>query len=104
MATIDAKRFGEICDGVWFERAEVLRKRGRLSGEATLMRAVFWRLCKAGVKTNARIEDDLSEPEFLAYQLIVVRMLQTNARPAFNGAPILEELIERYRDEVINNL
>ena len=66
------------------------------------MRAVFWRLRKAGIKTEARLDDDVSEPEFSAYQLIVARMLELNARPPFDCAPILKELIERYQNEVGN--
>lgn len=27
-------------------------------------------------------------------------MLEVNARPAFDGAPILNELVERYQNEV----
>jgi hypothetical protein len=70
-----------------------------LSGEATLVRAVFWRLCKAGVKTKGCSENDSSKPAILGYQSVVGRMLQANGRPAFDSAPILNELVERYTDE-----
>ena len=64
------------------------------------MRAVFWRLCKAGLKTKASAENDSSKPEILAYQLVVGRMLEANGRPAFDSAPILKELLDRYQGEV----
>ncbi len=100
MTTINSEQFGEICDAVWRDRAAVLRGRGSLSGEATLLRAVFWRLCKAGIKTKGSAEHDASRPAILAYQLMVGRMLEVNGRPAFDCAPILKELVEHYQNEV----
>ncbi len=99
MSTITSKQFGELCDRVWSDRASVLRGRGHLSGEATLVRAVFWRLCKAGIKTRGCADNDSSIPALPAYELIVSQMLKTNARPAFDSAPILQELIQRYQIE-----
>jgi len=99
MTNIDAKQFGEICDRVWDDRAAVLRGCGQLSGEATLMRAVFWRLCKAGIKTKGCADTDSAIPALLAYQLVVGRMLKKHSRPAFDCAPILKELIDRYQNE-----
>jgi hypothetical protein len=99
MTTINSEQFGEICNAVWRDRAAILRGRGILSGEATLVRAVFWRLCKAGVKTKGCAENDSSPPAILGYQLVVGRMLEANGRPAFDSAPILNELVERYADE-----
>jgi hypothetical protein len=100
MTKINAEQFGELCNAVWRERATVLRGRRSLSGEATLMRAVFWRLCKAGLKTKGCAENDGWKPEILAYQLVVGRMLEVNSRPAFDSAPILKELLDRYQGEV----
>jgi len=100
MTTINSEQFGEICDAVWRDRASVLRGRGNLSGEATLARAVFWRLCKAGIKTKGCAESDSSTPAILAYQLVVGRMLELNGRPAFDSAPILKGLLERYTEEI----
>lgn len=71
-----------------------------MSGEAALVRAVFWRLCKAGVEPTSCGESYGSKPTILAYQLVVGRMLAVNARPAFDGVPILKELVERYQNEV----
>jgi hypothetical protein len=70
-----------------------------LSGEDTLVRAVFWRLCKAGIKTNGWSEHDGSKPAPRDYQLVVGQMLEMNGRPAFDCAPILKELAERYQNE-----
>lgn len=100
MITINSEQFGELCNAVWRDRASVLRGRGSLSGEATLVRAVFWRLCKTGLKTKGCAENDSSKPEILAYQWVVGRMLETSGRPAFDSAPILKELVERYQSEV----
>jgi hypothetical protein len=100
MTTINSDRFGEICNGVWSDRAAVLRGRGLLSGEAALVRAVYWRLCNAGVQPTSSAESYGSKPTILAYLLAVSRMLELNARPAFEGAPILKELVERYQNEV----
>ena len=88
-----------MCDGVWSDRAAVLRDRGVLSGDVALVRAVFWRLCKAGVRPDTDAENYDTKPTILAYQLVVSRMLEVNARPAFDGAQILRELVERYQNE-----
>jgi hypothetical protein len=100
MTTINSAQFGAICNAVWRDRASVLRGGGSLSGEATLVRAVFWRLCKAGIKTKGCAGNDGSKPTILAYQLMVGSMLEANGRPAFDCAPILKELVERYTNEV----
>jgi hypothetical protein len=103
MTTINSEQFGEICNTVWRDRAAVLLGQGSLSGEATLVRAVFWRLCKAGIKTKGCAESDCSKPAILAYQSVVGRMLELHGRPAFDSAPILKELVERYQNEVGNS-
>jgi hypothetical protein len=100
MTTINSEQFGEICNAVWRDRAAVLRGRGNLSGEATLLRAVFWRLCKAGISAKSHTGNDGSQPALLAYQLVVGRMLEVNGHPSFDSAPILNELVERYQNEV----
>lgn len=64
------------------------------------MRAVFWRLCNAGIQTKGCAENDGSKPAILAYQLVVGRMLELNGRPAFDGEPILKALLERYQNEL----
>jgi hypothetical protein len=97
--TITAKQFGEICDRVWSDRASLLSGSGNLSGEATLVRAVFWRLCNVGINTKACADVNGSTPALPAYQLIVARMLKESSRPVFDGAPILNALIDRYQSE-----
>ena len=104
MATINSEQFGEICNGVWRDREAVLGGRGSLSGEATLVRAVFWRLCKAGLKSKGCAQNDSSQPEILAYQLVIGRMLEVNSRPAFDSAPILKQLLDRYQVELRSNV
>jgi len=99
MTAINSQQFGDICNGVWSDRASVLRGRGLLSGETALVRAVFWRLCKAGVEPTGSAESYGSQPTILAYQLVMGQMLEVNAQPAFDGAPILNELVERYQKE-----
>ncbi len=99
MTTINSEQFEKICDFVWNDRAAILRGRGSLSGEATLVRAVFWRLCKAGIRTKGCADNDGSKPALDAYQLIVSRMLTMNAQPAFDSEPILKGLVERYQQE-----
>jgi hypothetical protein len=101
MTTINAKQFGELCDRVWSDRAAVLRGSGQLSGEATLVRAVFWRLCNAGIKSKGCADHNGSTSEILAYQLVVSRMLKLHGRPAFDSAPILRGLVERYQNEAV---
>lgn len=101
MTTINAQQFGDLCDRVWSERAAVLRGSGHLSGEATLVRAVFWRLCKAGIQTKGCADYNGTAPEMLAYQLVVSRMLEVHGRPAFDSAPILQELVTRYQNEEV---
>ena len=72
MSAVDAHQFGKICDGVWRDRDTILVQRGILSGEAALMRAVYWRLCKAGGDPGQKVD---------AY------------------APLLKELVRQYRTE-----
>ena len=73
MSVIDPERIRQICDDVWRDRAAILTGRGILSVEDALVRAAYWRLCKAG------------------------------GTPGLSGddyAPFLNELVRRYRNEV----
>lgn len=70
-----------------------------MSGEATLVRAVFWRLCNAGIKTKGCADTDSSKPPLDAYRLVVGRMLELSGRPAFDSAPIMTDLVTRYQNE-----
>src|ERR1044071_9814030 len=102
MTSINAEQFEEICDFVWNDRTSILRGCGSLSGEATLVRAVFWRLCKSGIKAQGCAGNDGSKPPIEAYELVVHRMLEVNGSPPFVGAPILKALLERYQHETAN--
>ena len=101
MASINLEQFQELCAGVWRDRADVLAGRGFLTGDAALVRAVYWRLCKAGVvKKNA--SDNYSLPQStLTYETVVGCVLELNAKPPFNGVPFLKELCGRYQSEVL---
>lgn len=100
MATINSEQFETICSEVWRDRTAVVSGRGFLSGEAALMRAVYWRLCKVGVKPLGSADNYNSMQGILAYQLGVGCLLELNSRPTFDGTPFLNALIERYQNEV----
>jgi len=70
---INPEKIRQICDGVWRDRAAVLTDRGVLSAEDALMRAAYWRLCKAGGESGRSLDD---------------------------YAPFFDELVRQYRDEV----
>lgn len=72
MSAIGAEQFERICAGVWRDRAAILFRRGAFNDEDTLIEAVYWRLCKAGGKPERRLDD---------------------------YAPLLQKLIEQYRNE-----
>jgi hypothetical protein len=72
MDILASKRFRQICDDVWRDRAQILTDRGILSGEAALVRAAYWRLCKAGGEPGQGSDD---------------------------YTPFLDELVRQYRDE-----
>ena len=98
--TINSERFQEICNGVWRDRAEVLKGRGFLSGEAALMRAVYWRLSKTETNAILSSENYDSPRTASSYQLGVSCLLEVHARPRFNGAQFLKELVQRYKNEL----
>lgn len=72
MSTANSENLRQICNDVWRDRAGILADCGALSGETALLRAVYWRLCKAG-----------DEPD----------------RQRIADAPLLKELVRQYRDE-----
>jgi hypothetical protein len=64
------------------------------------VRAVYWRLCKAGVG-GAAGRDMKSYGETVAtYQTVVECVLELNSSPRFHSAPFLKELVERCQGEV----
>ncbi len=102
MATINADQFRDICSGVWNDRKTILAGRGFLTGEAALVRAVYWRLCKCGLFNTNAPQDFASAQSVHGYETVVGYVLEMNARPHFNGAPYLEDLRNRYQGEFGN--
>jgi hypothetical protein len=98
--TINSEQFQEICSGVWRDRAMVLRGRGFLTGEAALMRAVYWRLSKVGVKHILAAENYDSPRTASSYELGVTCLLEIHGRPHFNGTQFLKDLVQRYKTEL----
>jgi hypothetical protein len=103
MATITSDQFREICAGVWRDRSSLFAGKGFLSCEAALMRAVYWRLCKGGVRT-ASPENYGSAQTCQTYQTVVGCVIELNARPPFDGEPFLKELLTRYENEEKSHL
>ena len=98
--TINSEQFQEICNAVWRDRAMLLRGRGFLSGEAALMRAVYWRLSRAGIKPILSAENYGSPHTASSYELGVNCLLELHGRPRFDGSQYLNELVQRYKNEL----
>jgi hypothetical protein len=98
--TINSAQFQAICNGVWRDRAVLLKGRGFLCGDAALMRAVYWRLSKAGIKPMLSPENYSAPRAASSYELGVSCLLEVHGRPRFNGIQCLKELVQRYRNEV----
>jgi len=98
--TINSEQFQEICNGVWRDRATLLSGRGFLSGEAALIRAVYWRLSKAGIKPILSAEDYGSPRTASSYELGVSCMLEIYGRPRFDGTQYLNVLVQHYKQEL----
>lgn len=99
MSRLASEKFKRVCDGVWHDRDAILAGRGSLSGEAVLMRAVYWRLCKAwggSALSTGEIDRVQMSPN---YQRLVCIMLTEHAGPHFDGSPFLNELVRQYREE-----
>jgi hypothetical protein len=96
---IDSQKFWQICNDVWREREGILNCKGILTGEAALLRAVYWRLCKVGGKPSKRIDDCDMVRSSITYKLVVDNILELCGHPRFDSAPFLDELINRYRQE-----
>lgn len=99
MSAINSAAFEQICDGVWRDRATILKGRGSLSGEVALLRAVYWRLCKAGSESGQSINDYDADHLLRAYQQMIGSTLAQFATPPFDGTPFLEEILRRYRED-----
>ena len=88
---------------MWRDRITVLKGRGFLSGEAALMRAVYWRLSKTGITTILSAENYGSPRAFTSYELGVNCLLEVHGRPRFHGAEYLKALVQRYKNELTEN-
>lgn len=97
---MNSEKFKQLCDGVWQDRAAILTGCGNLSGEAALIRAVYWRLRKAGGGPGADIEACDPAHMALSYQRMVGSTLVDYAQPPFDSTPLLKELVGRYISEV----
>ena len=97
--TIDSERFEEICSKVWEDRSTVLTGRGLLSGEAALVRAVYWRLRKSAPLPANSIESCDWPQTVSAYQLRVRRLLELSGDPKLDCDQFLDELLHRYEFE-----
>jgi hypothetical protein len=98
--TINSEQFQEICNGVWRDRITVVKGRGFLTGEAALMRAVYWRLSKTGSTTILNTENYGSPRAGTSYELGVNCLLEIHGRPRFNGNQYLQALVQRYKNEL----
>lgn len=78
----------------------LLRGRGFLSGEAALMRAVYWRLSKAGITPILSAENYGSLHTASSYETGVSCLLEVHGRPRFNGIQYLRDLVRRYKNEL----
>ena len=73
MSATNSEKCKQVCDEVWRDRANILTGHDGLSGEAALVRAVYWRLCKTGDEPEQSIAD----------------------------TPLVKELVQQYRDETV---
>jgi hypothetical protein len=102
MSTINPEEFKELCAGVWRDRSHVVSGRGFLTADAALMRAVYWRLCKAGVMKDGAPENYSSSQSGSTYETGVDCVMEINTKPSFDCKPYLQELRERYQQELMS--
>lgn len=100
---MNVEKFERICDDVWRDRADIMMGRGNLRGEAALVRAVYWRLCKTGGTPGKEIEACDPGHMLLIYKRLVSGTLTEYPHPYFDSPPFLKELVRRYMYEVGQN-
>ena len=103
MTTINTERLEAVCNEVWRDRSAVFDGRGFLSFQAALARAVYWRLRKTTASRIDISENYIASQTFSTYCLAVNCLLELNARPPFDSAPFLQDLIQRCEDEVVQH-
>jgi hypothetical protein len=99
MSAMNSEKFELICDGVWSDRANILTVRDDLRGEAALVRAVYWRLCKAGGTPGRSVDVCDTGQMLLIYQRLVGSVITECAHPQFDSAPSLKKLVRLYLHE-----
>ena len=97
-------KFKRVCDQVWRDRESILKRRDGLTGEAALMRAVYWRLCKAWGGISTCEEGSYSGQTLFSYQRLVSIMLTQHAGPHYDGSLLLNELVRQYREEAMKSV
>jgi hypothetical protein len=102
-ASVASNKFKRVCDQVWRDREAILTRRGGLTGEAALMRAVYWRLCKAWGGVTTYEDGSHSGQTLFNYQRLLSIMLTQNVGPHYDGSPMLNELVRQYREEAIHS-
>jgi hypothetical protein len=99
MNQLASEKFTRVCDGVWTSRDAILSCRGSLSGEAALMRAVYWRLCKAWGGAFPAADGADKGHMLLEYQRLVCILLTKHVGTHYDGSPLLNDLVRQYREE-----
>ena len=100
---VASDKFKRVCDQVWRDREAILTGRGCLTGEAALMRAVYWRLCKAWGGVSTCEDGSHAGQTLFTYQRLVSILLTQNAGPHYDGLPLLNKLVRQYREEAVNS-
>lgn len=100
---IATDKFKRVCDQVWRDRETILTRRGCLTGEAALMRAVYWRLCKTWGGVSTCEDGSHAGQTLFTYQRLVSILLTQNVGPHYDGAALLNELVRRYREEAVHS-
>jgi hypothetical protein len=99
MNRLASDKFTRVCHGVWADRDTILSRRGGLSGEAALIRAVYWRLCKSWGGSFPSADGAGVGHMLLDYQRLVCLLLTKHVGAHYDGSPFLNELVRQYREE-----
>lgn len=99
MNRLASEKFTRVCGGVWNDRDTILSRRGCLSGEAALMRAVYWRLCKSWGGSFPAMDGADNGHVLLKYERLVCILLTRHVGTHYDGSTLLSELVRQYRKE-----
>lgn len=93
--SISEHEFQQLCEGVEFERAAILRDRGDLTGDLAMQRELFARLCRRlNIDAGSAQATDLLEGE-TGYSFAIMQTLEENMRPAFQYVDTLGPFLKR---------